>query len=296
MTKWLIVADKKIHLAGLWMLGALVSFSLLAVGGRELSAQLSTIQIIFFRCFISMLIVCAIVHWQGWHKVKTRQIGTHIGRNTVHIFGQFGWLYGIAFLPLAQVFAIEFTVPLWTTIIATFLLGEKLNLGRALSVALGLCGILVILRPGLVTIEIASVAVLGCALSYAVAHSLTKKLTRQDNALCIIFYMTLIQLPLSFVPALVNWNWPSVFMWAWILLLAIAGLGAHYCMAKALNHADAMVVVPMDFLRLPLIAIVGFAFYQESMDWFIMLGAAIILMGIMISLYFETLSSATKKN
>ena len=85
-------------------------------------------------------------------------------------------------------------------------------------------------------------------------------------------------------------------MWAWILLLAIAGLGAHYCMAKALNHADAMVVVPMDFLRLPLISIVGFAFYQESMDWFIMLGAAIILMGIMISLYFETLSSATKKN
>lgn len=273
--------------AALWMVGALASFMLMAIGGRELAGHLSTFQILFFRSVIGLLVIGAIVLRQDRRLMRTEQFGLHLLRNLVHYGGQWGWFYGLGLIPLAEVFAIEFTVPVWTALLAALILGERLTRGRIIAIVFGLVGMLVILRPGVAAVQPAALAVLGAALGYAMAHTFTKKLTRRDAPLTILFYMTLIQLPLGLIPSLFGWVTPTPILWAWLTVVGIGALTAHYCMTRALILADATVVVPMDFLRLPLIALVGFLFYNEPLAWSVLVGAVIMLVGNLINIRGE---------
>jgi len=276
-----------ITLSVLWMSGALVSFLSMALAGRELSAELNTFQILFFRSAIGVLIICIILSRAGWHQIKTQHLTTHFIRNLAHYVGQFGWFYAIAIIPLAQVFAIEFTIPIWTALIAPFLLGERVTAMRLTVIAIGFVGILVILRPGMVPFEIGALSALIAAIGYALSHTLTKKLTAFDTPLAVIFYMTVIQLPMGAIPSFMDWTTPSMEMWPWLVLVGVTALSAHYCMARAFAHADAIVVVPMDFLRLPLVALIGLLFYDEPLDLRVLLGAAIIFAGIIFNVITE---------
>ena len=276
-----------ITLSVLWMSGALVSFLSMAVAGRELSAELNTFQILFIRSAIGLLIIVVILSRTGWHQIRTDRLPTHFLRNTIHYIAQFGWFYAIALIPLAQVFAIEFTMPIWTALLAPFLLGERVTPVRLAVIGIGFVGILVILRPGMVPFEIGALSALIAAIGYAFSHTLTKKLTATDTPLAVIFYMTVIQLPMGAIPSFIDWTAPSIAMWPWLILVGITGLSAHYCMARAFAHADAIVVVPMDFLRLPLVALIGLLFYGEPLDHWVLVGAAIIFAGIIINVVTE---------
>ncbi|MCP5085261.1 MAG: DMT family transporter [Rhodobacteraceae bacterium] len=269
------------------MSGTLVSFMAMAIGGRELSAQLSTFQILFFRSIIGLLIVGFLL-WRGnWRQILTKHFRIHFLRNISHFGGQFGWFYGIAFIPLAVVFALEFTVPVWTAVLATILLREQITGARVAAIILGVAGVFLILRPGLAVISPASLAVLGSAFCYALSHTLTRKLALVDTPLTILFYMTVIQLPLGFVTSIFDWTTPSSEMLPWIIVVGAAALSGHYCMARALAIADAIVVVPLDFLRLPLIAAVGFLFYGESLDWFVLAGGVVMFTGNFLNIRAE---------
>ena len=274
-------------IAALWMLGTLVSFMAMAIGGRELSDELSTFQILFFRSVIGLLVICCLLHRSGWHQIRTPVISIHSLRNLAHFGGQFGWFYGLAFIPLAEVFAIEFTVPVWTAVLALFILGERLTVPRLIAIGLGIAGMLIILRPGLEVMKPASLAVLGGAICYAVAHTMTKKLAHIDSPLCILFYMTVIQLPLGLIPALYDWRTPSFDAWPWILVVGVTAMSAHYCITRAMQLIDATVVIPMDFLRLPLIAGVGFLLYGEPMEWAVLIGALVMFTGNYVSIRAE---------
>ena len=255
-----------------WMSGTLVSFMAMAVGGRELSGQLTTFQILFFRSVIGLLIVGFLLWRSSWKQIITKQFKIHALRNIAHFGGQFGWFYGIAFIPLAEVFALEFTVPVWTAVLATVLLGEQITRARVTAITFGVAGVILILRPGLAVVSPASLAVLGGAFCYATSHTLTRKLAQVDTPLTILFYMTLIQLPLGFITSIFDWTTPSGTMLPWIVVVGVAALSGHYCMARALAIADAIVVVPLDFLRLPLIAGVGALIYREPLDWLVLAG------------------------
>jgi len=270
--------------AALWMSGALVSFMAMAISGRELAAELTTFQILFFRSLFGLVAVAILLQRSGWTQVETRMFGTHLVRNLAHFGGQYGWFYGLAFIPLTEVFAIEFTVPIWTAILATIFLGERMNRLRALAVAVGFVGVLVILRPGVAIVSPGAFAVLGGALGYAASHVFTKRLSSTETPLAILFYMTVIQLPLGLVPALPGWVWPSAASWPWVVVVATTALSAHYCLARAFRLADASVVVPMDFLRLPLIAIVGFVFYDEALQVWVLVGAVIVFAAAWLNL------------
>lgn len=273
--------------AALWMGGALVSFMAMAISGRELSQELGTFQILFFRSIVSLAVISALLTRSGWGQIKTRRAKQHLLRNLTHFGGQFGWFYAIALIPLADVFAIEFTMPVWTAIFAALFLNERLTPPRIFAVVMGLIGMALILRPGAGLISPGAIAMVLGAICFALANTATKSLTGTETPLSILFYMVVIQLPMSLVPSLIHWQTPSPATWPWLLLVGTTALSAHYCVARAFQHADATVVVPMDFLRLPLIAVVGALFYNEPLDGFILAGAIIMCIGNGVSIRSE---------
>ena len=262
--------------AALWMVGTVLSFSLMGVCGRELSVELSTFQILFWRSLVGSVAILPLLFYQGWGHARTSHLGRQFARNLFNFAGQYGWFYAVGVISLAEVFALEFTTPLWTALLAFLFLKERLTRKRIAAIALGFTGILLITRPGLETAHPAAFAVLGAAIAYAVSYIITKQLTAIDSPLTILVYMGLVHTPIALAFSIDGWVWPSVNIWLWIILVGLAGLSAHYCMARALQQADAMLVVPLDFLRLPLIAGVGYLFYHEMLNLWVLGGAALV--------------------
>ncbi len=279
--------------AVIWMIGALFSFSLMAVCVRELAGEIATCQTLLFRSVIGLLCVSIILIASKEHvNVETKKLGLHILRNIFHFAGQYGWFLGIAMLPLAEVFALEFTVPIWTLIIASIALGEKIIMRKVLSILLGSLGVVVILQPGISIIDPASFIVLASAICYAVSHTATKSLSSSDSAISILFYMCLIQLPIGLFLSITDWVWPLGIQWLWLLIIGLTALTAHYCMAKAMQHAEATTVVTLDFLRLPLIALVGVVLYSEKLELALLIGGLLMLVGNIVSLKQPVYSKA----
>lgn len=267
------------------MAGALVLFTGMAIAARELSADLGTFQLLAVRGIFGLLIVSALLQRSGWSQLSTTNIRLHLLRNLAQFGGQFGWFYAIAAIPLATVFAIEFTVPVWTAIFAALLLGERITATRVIAIACGLAGVLVILRPGAGIVHPAALVMLAGAVSFGLAHTMTKKLTGHDSMLCILFWMSALQLPLGLIPALWQWAPMTAAHLPWLLVIGCAGIAAHYCMVRALAVADVTVVVTLDFLRLPLITLIGWWAYQEPADWYLAAGAALILAANLINVF-----------
>ena len=274
-----------------WMVGAILSFTLMGISGRELSAELDTWGILFLRSIVGLVVVFFLLQFYGWQLVRTQRLPMHLLRNIIHYGGQYGWFFGISLLPLAQVFAIEFTVPIWALLLAVFFLGEKLTSVRIFALLMGLAGVLVILRPGIIAINSTVLIVVASAVCYAIAHTATKSLVKQDSPLTILFYMTLIQLPIG---ALLSWQTfsvPSAALWPWVIIVGLTALSAHYCLARALTIGDAAIVLPIDFLRLPTIAVAAALLYAESVDIWLFVGGALMVIGNLTSLKAEQKSS-----
>ena len=272
----------------LWMGGAVLSFSLMAVAVRELLRTLGSFEILFLRSAVSLAIMIAVVAAMGRERLRTRRFGLHVLRNLFHFSGQYAWVYAIGMLPLAMVFAIEFTMPVWSAVLAVLLMGERLNQGRVVMLALGLIGILVILKPGVDAVPPAAIIMLLGAFAYAATMISTKELAKTDSALAVLFWMSVIQVPLALVPALQQWVTPRLVDLPWVLAVGAAGLSAHFCLTRSLRIADATLVIPIDFLRLPLIAVVGAAFYGEPLQASILIGAAVIFAGTYYSIRRES--------
>ena len=197
---------------------------------------------------------------------------------------QFAWFKALTLIPLAQVISIEFTMPIWTAILAVAFLGERMGLWKNLAVALGIVGVVIIVRPGTSEIVPGQIIALAAAVGFAISVTMVKSLTRTDSVVTILFWMLLIQSIIGLVPAVDVWRWPSAYVWAWIIVIAFCGTFSHYCLTRAMLHADATVVVPMDFLRVPLAALAGWLLYGERLDTLTILGAALILSGNLLNL------------
>jgi len=267
------------------MVGALLSFLAMALGGRELALTgMSTFQILFFRSVVGLLVIGMLVLDTGTMMLRTSRIKEHVWRNMAHFGGQFGWFFAIAAMPLAEVFAIEFTIPIWTALLAAMFLGERLTRARWFALALGLAGVGLVLRPGLAIVQPAALAALGGALAYATSHLMTKRLTSTEAPLAILFYMTALQLPLGLLGALPQWQPVSPMQTPWLAVVGLTALSAHYCLARALQLAEVGTVLPIDFLRLPLVALLGWALYGEAIGILAVAGAALIVAANIINL------------
>lgn len=273
--------------AVLWMMGALASFTTMALAGRELTQEMSVFQALSFRSMICVAVLTAIASFRRFEGIRTERIGLHLSRNTIHFAGQFGWVYGLSVLPLAAVFSIEFTVPIWTAIMAAIFLGEPFTRWRMIAVAMGFVGILIVVRPGAEMIDVAAFAVLAAAMAYAATYVFTRHMASTESPLAIVFWMNLIQLPLGLIPALGMWVTPSPENYIWIAAIGLGGLCSHWCVAHAMRYADAAVVAPMDFVRLPIIAVIGYIFYAEPWNPYVLFGGVLIFAGNMVNLWGE---------
>jgi len=281
----------------LWMMGALVSFCLMAIGARELVGEIATFQILFFRSLIGLMVISLIIlKTKQLSLFSTKRTKLHIGRNVFHFGGQYGWFIGIGLLPLAEVFALEFTVPIWTVLIAAVFLKERLTVKKVCAVLFGLIGVGVIVKPGAELFNFASLIVLAAAICYSVSYVATKSLSSTENPLTILFYMCLIQLPMGFVFTGTNWVFPNQVQWLWLSVIGLTALSAHYCITHAMKVSEAGVVVTLDFLRLPLIAMVGITFYNESFDIALILGATLMFLGNLINVYRPKTVSILKRS
>ena len=275
----------------LWMTGTLLSFSAMAVSIRELSRALGILEILALRNALGLVILLALVlvRPELRHTIRTRHIWLHLMRNGVHFAAQFAWATSLTLLPLATVFALEFTMPAWTALLATIFLHERLTRSRIGAVVLGFVGVLVIIRPGLQSFQPAALLTLAAAFGYGITLTTTKRLTATDSTFAIVLWMNLMQLPMNLAGsdplfALKLGSAQIVPM----IGLGIAGLTSHYCLSNAFRAGEATLVVPLDFLRIPLIALVGWSLYGEPLDIYVFAGAGLIISGVLWNLRAET--------
>ena len=270
-----------------WMGVAVLSFAMMAVAVRELLRHMHVYEILALRTVVTMLIVCTFLPRNGVAPLRTRRFPVHASRALIHLGGQFCWMYAISVLTLATVFAIEFTMPVWTALLAMAFLGERLNRGRVVMLVMGLAGVALILRPGFGAFQPAALVMLLGSVFYAGNMIFTKRLSATDSPLAVTFWMSAVQMPLTFAFAAPVWVWPVASDTPWILAIGAGSFAAHYSMTRAMKLADATVVTPIDFLRLPLIAAVGALVYAEPFDPMVIAGAVVIFTGTYYSLSRE---------
>ena len=277
--------------AAIWMTGTIVSFSAMAVSGREISFELDTFEIMMYRSIIGLIIVLLLAKSFKTHReISTQNLSLHFYRNLSHFTGQNLWFYALTLIPFAQLFAFEFSVPLWVMLAAPFLLGERLTNIRIISILVGFIGILIVTRPWLAGLAPGIIPAALCAIGFACSVIFTKQLTQKVSITCILFWLTSMQLLMAVICAGYDGDisLPSSSNFIWIIIIGIGGLLAHFCITKALQLAPATVVTPIDFCRLPVIAAIGYVFYNEALDIFIIGGAIIIFIANYINIWSET--------
>lgn len=273
--------------AVLWMTGAIAAFSAMAIATRQIKGVHDTFEILAFRSMIGWVIVMTVGLAMGQlGRIRTDRLGSHAMRNLFHFSGQALWFYAITVIPLAQVFALEFTSPIWVILLSPIFLGEALSGRKIAAAALGFAGVLIVARPDFGALDTGVLAAASAAVFFAVTNLMTKALTRGEAIISILFWLTLMQAGLGSLAIALQGpvSLPTLATLPWLGLIAVAGITAHLCLTMALSLAPASLVVPMDFARLPIIAVVGALFYAEPIDATLLLGAGLIFLGIWTSL------------
>ncbi|QFT59836.1 Riboflavin transporter [Sulfitobacter sp. THAF37] len=277
--------------AAFWMLGAIGSFTAMALAGRSLGADYDTFEIMFYRSVVGFVIVMAVARHVGTlHEINRDALGLQVLRNLVHFSGQNLWFYAVTAIPLAQVFAFEFTTPLWVIVLSPILLGERLTRVRTIAAFMGFVGILIVARPSVAGLNSGVLAAAGCAVFFALTFITTKKLTARQSITGIMFYLTLLQLIFGLITAGYDGDiaLPTLASTPLLALVGVCGLLAHFCITNALRLAPAAVVSPIDFARLPVIAILAMLIYGETVDVWVYVGGIIIFAGNYLNIWVET--------
>lgn len=278
--------------ASLWMALWICCTLSMTLAGRELSRELPVPEIMALRSFMAAIAITPFVLWSRGQVLKTRYPGVHFIRNLSHFGAQFFWFAAVSLIPLAEVVSIEFTMPIWTAILAALLLQERLTGRRLLAIGFGFAGVLIILRPGVEAVSSGALAALGAALGFSLSVTLVKRLTASESVLTILAHMFWTQAGLALLLLIVlsllpgepfSWVWPSARLYPFIALMGVVGSAGHFCLTQATAAVDATVVGPMDFVRVPLTALMGYGLYGEPLTAFLFLGAALIFAGNLLN-------------
>lgn len=272
-----------------WMIAAAAALTAMAVCIRYLPAY-SVLLMIFLRNVINLVLMAPSMIRQGKSMIVTQRLGTHALRNLFLYTGNCAWFYGVTLIALADVAALQFTSPLFTAIIAAAFLGEKIGSHRMIAILVGFAGALIIIRPGVIPVNLGTVMILVAAFLYSCAHVVTKRLSDTESGSTVVFYMSVTILVYSAIPAFFVWQTPTWADMPAMIGLGITGYATHYCITRSLAVGDASFVIVFDFMRLPFSAILGWLLFQEILDAWTVAGALIIF----AAGYYSTVREAKK--
>jgi drug/metabolite transporter (DMT)-like permease len=260
----------------IWSIAGGVTGGVMNVLIRDAAEDIDPLEVVFFRNFFALLFMIPFVARIGLGGLRTSKVGFYVLRAVVAFISMVTWFIGITFVPLATATALNFTAPLFATVLAALVLRERVRARRWSAIVIGLIGVIVILRP-FERPDTSMFVILLSAATAAMGSITVKFLSRSEKPVAIVTYMVLYLTPISLIPALFVWQWPSVAGWTALTLLGLFGVLSHLCMAQSLAVADASAIAPFDFLRLPYAAFLGYIFFGESPDFWTWCGAAIIV-------------------
>ena len=271
----------------LLMAGASVCYAILHGSVRYVSADVHPFEITFFRNLFGLIVLVPWFVAYGLEPLRTRRFGLHLLRATSNTVAMMMFFLALSMTPLALVQALGFTAPLFATLLAIFILGERVRLRRWMALSAGFIGALIIVRPGLHPIDTGSLLTLGSAAVWGFTLITIKILSRTDSAVTITTYMVLLMSPLSLLPALFYWTWPEPEAWLWLVVCGVSGTAAQLLMAQSFRVADATVVLPFDFTKIVWGALIGYLVFGEVVDIWTWMGAAVIFSGVTYITYRE---------
>jgi drug/metabolite transporter (DMT)-like permease len=265
----------------LWMLAQTTCMVAMMAAARHLSiGGMPTHEVAFFRGFFGLLVMLPwlvailrrdshILHPPDWKLVWFR--------NTMSVVGMLFWFMALGGIPISDVVAVQFTHPLFVVIGAVLILRERVGLWRWSAVAIGAVGALIIIRPGYSAADPLVYAVLFSAMMNGGVQLVTKHISGRVSGAVMVFYMNLLIMPVTLPFAWCDWVWPSPGELPWVLAVGLFGTLAHVFLARAMKTADASLVGPVDFIRLPIASLFGWILFSEFSDLPTWIGALTIV-------------------
>ena len=247
---------------------------------KALAAEMSILEIVFFRTATAVLFFLPWMLRSGLAIFRTERIGLHILRATFQTFSAFGFFLGLAIVPLATVTALHFMTPIFAVLIGIFILGERVSVRRWSAILAGFVGTMLILRPGVSTVGYGELLVLGSAVAWACAIIVIKVLSRTDTSVTITAYMYVLMTPATLIAASFDWTWPTLEQYGWLVAIGMTGALGHVLTAEALKRGDTHVVTPFDFFRLIWATLIGILLFGESVDNFVWIGGTIVIASV----------------
>lgn len=270
------------------MIASTVGFASMHGAVRHVSADLHPFEVAFFRNLFGLFVIMPWFVKQGLRPLRTERFGLHLARALVNVVAMLMFFTALSMTPLAQVQALSFTAPLFATLIAIVVLGEKVRLRRWSALIVGFIGALMIIRPGFQAVDKGSLLVIGSAAIWAVALVMIKVLSRRDSAITITVYMVLLMTPLSLLPAISVWKWPNADQLWWLVAIGIMGTLGQLAMTQSFRLAEATAVLPLDFMKLIWGACIGYLVFAEVPDTWTWIGGITIFAGATYIAYRES--------
>lgn len=260
-------------LMSLAMLGHAVTLGMV----RHVSVELHTFEIVFLMNLTGFPILLPWILRQGIKPFRSNRIGLHIIRATLAMIGLTAWYHAITITPLATATALSFSAPIFATILAVVTLGERVGGERWLAVIMGILGVLVILRPGIIKIDFGPALAVSSAFAYAVVLTIMKKLSRTESSITILLYVKVLMIPLTLVQAMIVWQWPSSGAIMWLVVMGMLGCLSQLMVTQAIKEAETGVIMPLFFFQLVWMSIIGSIFFGEIPSIFAWIGGAMIV-------------------
>ena len=262
--------------------------ALMASSVKLLSNDLNPFIICFYRCLLGLIFVLPFVAKNKFKDLKSNNIKLQFNRSMINIISMICWFSAIGMMQLEKATALGFTTPLFTTVLAVFVLGEIIRVHRTAALLLGFIGILVIIRPGYIPFEYGTLLMLIASLSFSFVLIFVKRLSAIDTNLTIIFYHLLFMTPVFFIISLFFWEPITLNQLLIFIIMAITGLLSHWCMTQSLKMSDTTFVMPLQFTKLIWVSLIGLFIFSETPDFWTWIGGVIIFVSVIYITYRES--------
>ncbi|RLK55676.1 putative membrane protein [Stenotrophomonas rhizophila] len=263
--------------AAMLMLGSTLAFGLMAIAIRYATRYVPTQEVAFFRNAFGLLALLPMLIRPGSAPLKTQQLPRYFLRSAIGLASMLCAFWAIGHLPISQAISLSYSTPLFVTIAAVLWLGETVRMRRWAAVIIGFIGVLIIVRPGSTTFTPGTLVAVGAAVLSSLVAIQIKQLTRVDSADTVVFYTYVFWVPLSLVPALFVWVWPTGLAWVWLVATGVLGTLGQLLWTRALRLGEVSALTPISFMQLPLVSLLGWLLFNETLDRWTVIGAGIIL-------------------